>query len=129
VFLSSVNTKILWAGGQKCGLPRNICRSRKSSTLQEGPSEDASIPLRRGNKLITEAGGGGIWVGGGREGKGGADWVCGKTGERLRRPEERMEIHSCWGGGEFSRKSQRPGMGGLPGLKVGDFSQNPTVGR
>jgi hypothetical protein len=73
---------------------------------KEGPSEDASIPLRRGNKIIT--GGRGRkecrWErGGGRE-KGAGSGMGGD-----RRMNENMQLYRL-GMGRTSRKSQRPGM-------------------
>jgi hypothetical protein len=62
---------------------------------KEGPSMDASNPLRRGNKIIT----GGIWVVvGTRRGKWGQDHIWEETREKARRPEERIEISSIRGG-------------------------------
>ena len=58
---------------------------------KEGPSVDASIPLRRGNKIfrgkdLGEAGGT----------KGGQVQVCGKAGEKPRGSGARIEICSLW---------------------------------
>jgi hypothetical protein len=52
---------------------------------KEGPSEGASIPLRRGNKIIWETWGGRDL---GRGGKRGQDQVWGESGEKPRGPGE-----------------------------------------
>ena len=61
----------------------------------KNPSEDASIPLKRRNSLITGVRG---KVGPGEKGEGegkwGQDQVWGETGEKPRGPEELMEICS-----------------------------------
>jgi hypothetical protein len=56
---------------------------------KEGPSVDASIPLRRGNKISMGSRGkkGPGWEWGGEQ-KWGQNQICRETGEKPRGPEE-----------------------------------------
>ena len=59
----------------KYRIPRRQPTERKKFNKQEGPTEDASIPLRRGNKIVT----------GGR-GKEGPEWERDREGKRRTGP-------------------------------------------
>jgi hypothetical protein len=77
---------------------------------KEGQSMDASIPLRRGNKMIMGSRGRECygWERGG-ERKGEQVQVWEETGEKSRGPEEQIGICGGWGTGVTIRKSQTPG--------------------
>jgi hypothetical protein len=75
-------------------IPRIQPTDRKKFNKKEGPSEDASIPLTRGNKIITQGtkGEGHLgrrWVGEGKRGTGSGVRIWGRvTGEKSRGPGE-----------------------------------------
>ena len=94
----------------------------KKLNKKEGPSKDASIPLRRGNKIVM--GGRGKKELGGRgerEGNRGAGSGMGRDrreGQRARRMSENMQLPGP-GLGRISGKSQRYCLGKAPRTQYG----------
>ena len=99
----------------------------KKFNKKEGPSEDASISLTRGNKIIMGGLGGGICVGGGRgRGDGGQYQVCGGKQERSPDSQKNVSKYAALGGGsgEPPESPRDLGCERIPGLSGGDLSQN-----
>jgi hypothetical protein len=74
-----------WLLAQKIRIPMMYPTEPKKLNKKQGPSEDVSIPLRRGNKIIM-GGRGRRDLGG--SGERGQDQVSEESGERFRGPGE-----------------------------------------
>ena len=106
----SPNKRIL---AQKYRTPRIKHIDYKKFNKKEGPSNDVSIPLRQGKKIIT--GGKGREGPGWKRVRGEEKWGTGSGigGDRRHvQKARRMEICYCCGenGGGASRMSKSPGM-------------------
>ena len=113
-----------WILPKKCKIPRIQPTYCKKFNNKEGPSEDASIPLRRGNKIIT-GGRGRVGPGsemGVEEEKGMVVRNGGQQQERSPEGQENEWTCAASGVGGTSSQFQRPGRWETLRSQWGDLS-------
>ena len=100
----------------------------KKFNKKEGPFEDASISLRRGNKMIMEAEGGRNLGGRGKKDRNSGVGSCmrgRREAQRTRRMNQNMQL---LGVGELLESTRKLGCERLPGLNGGDLIEIPNSG-